>query len=64
MHREAPDDDVAIQLYGRCETWDGWGGNCEGGHAKLADMEYAKEIGDLKSHDMRTASESPVVLSC
>ena len=34
-----------------------------GGHAKLADLEYAKKVGDLKSHDMRTASESPISLS-
>jgi len=34
------------------------------GHAKLADLEYAKKIGDLKSHEMRTASESPITISC
>jgi hypothetical protein len=28
----------------------------EGG-AKLADLEYAKKVGDAKSHEMRTASE-------
>ena len=27
----------------------------EGG-AKLADLEYAKKVGDVKSHEMRTAS--------
>jgi len=33
------------------------------GQAKLADLEYAKKMGDLKSHEMRTASESPISLS-
>ena len=36
--------------------------SCDG-HAKLADLEYAKKIGDLNSHDMRTVSESPTSLS-
>ena len=36
--------------------------SCDG-HAKLADLEYAKKMGDLNSHDMRTASESPISLS-
>jgi hypothetical protein len=33
------------------------------GHAKLADLEYAKEMGDLKSHNARTAGEYPITLS-
>ena len=33
------------------------------GHVKLADLEYAKKMGDSKSHEMRTASESLVTLS-
>ena len=28
---------------------------CDGG-AKLADLEYAKRVGDTKCHDLRTAS--------
>jgi len=36
--------------------------SCDG-HAKLADLEYAKKIGDLKSHEKRTASGSPITLS-
>ena len=36
--------------------------SCDG-HAKLADLEYAKKMGDLKSDEMRTASESPITLS-
>jgi hypothetical protein len=35
--------------------------SCDG-HAKLSDLEYAKRVGDLKSHEMRTASESPITL--
>jgi serine/threonine protein kinase len=31
--------------------------------AKLADLEYAKKAGDVKSHEMRTASRSPLTLS-
>ena len=30
------------------------------GHAKLADLEYAKKMGDLKSNEMRTASNLPL----
>jgi len=33
--------------------------SCNGG-AKLADLEYAKKMGNTKSHDMRTASGSPL----
>ena len=33
------------------------------GHAKLADLEYAKKVGDLKINEMRTASESLITLS-
>ena len=29
---------------------------CEGG-AKLADLEYVKKVGDVKSHEMQMASE-------
>jgi hypothetical protein len=38
--------------------------SCDG-HAKLADLEYTKKVGDLKSrgHEMRTASECPITLS-
>ena len=31
--------------------------------AKLADLEYAKRVGDVKSHEMRTASRSSFNLS-
>jgi hypothetical protein len=31
-----------------------------GGHAKLSDLEYAKKRGESISHEMRTASESPI----
>jgi hypothetical protein len=37
--------------------------SCDG-HAKLADLEYAKKMGDSKSHEMRTVSESCITLSC
>jgi hypothetical protein len=30
------------------------------GGAKLADLEYAKKVGNTMSHDMRTASGSPL----
>jgi serine/threonine protein kinase len=33
------------------------------GEAKLADLEYAKRVGDGKSHEMRTASRSSMNLS-
>ena len=33
------------------------------GHAKLADLEYAKKMGDLKSHEMRTASEFLIIIT-
>ena len=33
------------------------------GHAKLADLEYAKKRSDLTSHEMQTASEPPITLS-
>lgn len=36
--------------------------SCDG-VAKLADLEYAKNIGDVTSHEMRTASESSIDLS-
>jgi Fungal protein kinase len=36
--------------------------SCDG-VAKLADLEYAKETGDVTSHEMRTASESFIDLS-
>jgi hypothetical protein len=32
------------------------------GRVKLADLEYTKKMGDLKSHEMRTASESLITL--
>jgi serine/threonine protein kinase len=35
--------------------------SCDG-HAKLANLEFAKKMGDLKSHEVRTASESPITL--
>jgi hypothetical protein len=34
-----------------------------GGVPKLADLEYAKKIGDMKSHEMRTASEFSITSS-
>jgi serine/threonine protein kinase len=34
-----------------------------GDHGKLADLEYAKKTNDLTTHEMRTASESPISLS-
>jgi hypothetical protein len=36
--------------------------SCDG-HAKLADLKYAKKMDDMKSHEMRTASESLITLS-
>jgi serine/threonine protein kinase len=36
--------------------------SCDG-QTKLADLEYAKKMGDLTSHDMRTASDYPIILS-
>jgi len=36
--------------------------SCEGG-AKLGDLEYAKKVGDVKSHEMRTASQFSIILS-
>jgi hypothetical protein len=33
------------------------------GQAKLADLEYAKKMGDLTRHEMRTASEYPITLT-
>jgi serine/threonine protein kinase len=36
--------------------------SCDG-HGKLADLEYAKKTNDLTTHEMRTASESPISLS-
>ena len=36
--------------------------SCDG-HAKLVDLEYAKDSDDLSSHETRTASESPIMLS-
>jgi serine/threonine protein kinase len=33
------------------------------GHAKLADLEYAKKKSDFTRHDLRTASDSPITLS-
>ena len=32
-------------------------------HAKLVDHQYVKKMGDLKSREMRTASECPITLS-
>jgi Fungal protein kinase len=36
--------------------------SCDG-HAKLADLEYARKMGDLKSHNTRPASEYSISLS-
>ena len=36
--------------------------SCDG-HAKLVDLEYAKKMDDQKSHNARTASDSPISLS-
>jgi len=34
-----------------------------GGHAKLADLEYVKKMGDLKRHEKQAASGFPITLS-
>jgi hypothetical protein len=34
-----------------------------GGATRLADLEYAKKMGDVKSHEMRTVSESSTTSS-
>jgi len=36
--------------------------SCDG-HAKLADLEFAKKMSDLTGHEMRTASESLITIS-
>ena len=36
--------------------------SCDG-HAKLVDLEYAKDLNDSNGHETRTASESPIALA-
>ena len=36
--------------------------SCDG-HAKLADLEYAKKMGDLKRHEIRAASEFLITIT-